>query len=110
MRVFLYSDNAEKSAKYTAHVCPAGDKDWEGYSADMPASWTERDGNRKRFEIRFTWGAAEVPDELGRYMIERGIAHKSRAMRRVKQLFDDAGNAVNELFDADGRSVNVRAE
>jgi hypothetical protein len=110
MRIFLYSDSAEKAASYIVHAAPAGDTDWPGYSPDMPAAWINRDGAPVRFEVDFKFGAAEVPDELGRYMVARGIAHSNRAMRKVRQLFDRAGNAITEIFDSEGRPVSMKAE
>jgi hypothetical protein len=110
MKVFLYSSSAEKAASYIVHASPAGDTDWDGYSPDFPAAWTNRDGAPVRFEVDFKFGAAEVPDELGKYMVARGIAHSSRAARKIRQLFDRAGNAITELFDSEGRRVDVRAD
>jgi hypothetical protein len=110
MKVFLYSSRAEQAATYIVHASPAGDTDWAGFSPDMPAAWVDRNGAPVRFEVDFKFGAAEVSDELGKYMVARGVAHKSRAMRKIKQLFDAAGNAVNELWDSEGRPVQVKAE
>jgi hypothetical protein len=110
MKVYLYSDRAEKSAKYNMHLCPAGDTAWSGHSSEMPKAWFERDGNPKRFEVNFAFGAAELPDDLARYALDRGLVHKTRALRKVRQLFDAAGNAVTELFDSEGRSVAVNAK
>jgi hypothetical protein len=112
MKVYLYSDRAEQSAKYTVHAAPAGDVEFTGgHAGSMPTSWFERDGTTpKRFEINFKFGAAEIPDDLAKYMLDRGLVHKSRAMRKIRQLFDAAGNAVTELFDADGKRVSMKVD
>jgi hypothetical protein len=106
MKIYLHSDMAERSSKYVVHVAPAGDVEFLK-TGDLPASWSNPDGTPRRFEVNFVFGVAEVEDSLGKYMVARGLCHPSRMMRKVRQLFDAAGNAVTELFDSQGRSVRV---
>jgi hypothetical protein len=66
---------------------------------ELSAAWTFAGGRPKQFEIAFAFGAAEVRDDLGRYMVERGIAHKRRMLRKVRQLFDRLGKPLEEVLD-----------
>jgi hypothetical protein len=45
--------------------------------------------------------AAEVRDDLGRYMVERGVAHRHRMLRKVRQLFDRFGKPLEEVFESE---------
>ena len=107
-KVYLHSDAAEKAAKYVVNLAPAGDTAFLK-ADDCPAEWKLADGSPRQMQVDFAFGAAEVDSKLANYMVLRGIAHRSRMMRRVGQLFDAAGNLVTELFDAKGRSVAVQA-
>jgi hypothetical protein len=100
LKVYLHGDNAEKSSYYTVTVAPAGDTLFVR-GGDVLDDWKLADGSAKQFEIVFDHGVAEVDDCLGNYMIARGIAQKSRLVRKVRQLFDNLGRAVN-ISIADG--------
>lgn len=104
MKVYLHSDRAEKSAVYPMHLAPAADP---AIALDgMPADWKLPDGTAKQMEITFVYGVAEVSDEVGRYMIARGLAHKSRLLRRISQLFDARGEPI-DAFDQYGQRVTL---
>jgi hypothetical protein len=64
-------------ANHTLITAPAGHLPKEFESED----WWDDTGERRRpktFEVKFTFGQAEVPDPLGRYLIETGQAMKHR--------------------------------
>ncbi len=48
-----------------------------------------------------------MPEDLGRYLIERGIAQRSRMLRKVRQLFDRFGKPLTEVFDEHGVPVTM---
>lgn len=104
MRVFLHSDNAERQAKYVMTVAPAADTDFVE-NAHILDEWKLADGGARQIEVTFVFGAAEVPDSLGRYMAARGLAHRSRMLRKVFQLYDRLGKPIEEVFDASGQRV-----
>lgn len=105
MRIYLHSDRAEKSATYPMHLSPASDVGI--VQGEVPSDWKNPDGSAKQITIDFVYGAADVPHELGKYMVERGLANKSRLLRKVSQLFDRHGTPIDEVFDKDGQRVNL---
>ena len=113
MRIFLHSDAAEKAARYVVTIAPAGDVEFVKPS-DMPQgqfdSWALADGRPKQFEIVFAFGAAEVRDDLARYMVDRGIAHKHRMLRKVRQMFDRFGKPLEEVFDERGERILLEGQ
>lgn len=64
-------------ADHTVIVAPAGHlpKEFEA------ASWWDDTGEKRKplqFNVVFHYGEAEVPDDLGRYMVAAGLAMKHR--------------------------------
>lgn len=105
MKVYLHSDRAEKSKVYPMHLAPAADP---GIAIDgVPAAWKNADGSAKQIAIDFVYGVADVSDEIGKYLVARGIAHRSRLLRKISQLFDSKGQPIGEVFDADGQRVEL---
>lgn len=102
MKVYLHSTRAELSKSYPMHLAPADDV---LFVSAAPDEWRNRDKTAKQITVDFVYGAVEVPDELGKYMIARGIAHKSRLLRRISQLFDRNGDPIEAVFDADGKRI-----
>jgi hypothetical protein len=106
MKVYLHSESAERSAKYHLFACPAGDNEFVRLD-DCPREWFMPDGEtRRNIPVAFEFGACEVPDSLGKYLIARGVAHKSRLARKVRQFFDAAGKVIGGgVFDEHGRPM-----
>lgn len=104
MKIYLHSDRAERQASYTVTVAPAADADFVSKEHILD-EWKLADGNAKQIEVKFAFGVAEVSDPIGRYMIARGLAHRSRMLRKVFQLFDRAGEPIEEVFDSAGQRV-----
>lgn len=109
MRVYLHSDNAEQQSRYVVTISPAGDTDFVA-SADVIKDWTFADGRPKQFEVIFAYGVATVADEIGKYMVARGIAHRTRLFRAVQKLFTREGNPIEEVYDEHGRPVMFGGE
>lgn len=103
MKVYLHSDNAERSSRYPVHVCPAADVDFVK-SEHVLDEWKLADGKPRQFEIIFKNGVAEVEDPLGKYMVARGIASSGRLVRVLRQLFTQDGKPVNVSVE-DGELV-----
>jgi hypothetical protein len=86
MIVYLHgSPDKPPVAEHTVIVCPAVDVrqpvGTDGKRADPPADWVDYvDGETKpkQIPVKFFHGQAEVPDLLGKYMVERGLAQKTR--------------------------------
>lgn len=109
MKIYLHSDNAEKVPRYPMTVSPAGDTAFVPSNDCLP-EWKHPNGEPKQIEVVFKFGSAEVDDRLGAYMVARELAHKSRMLRRVFQLFDRTGKAIDEVFDKEGRPVLLDKE
>lgn len=65
MKIYLHSDRAERNAKYTVHVSPAGDAGFVR-EVDMRDDWKLPDGTPKQFAIDFAFGVAQVEDLLAK--------------------------------------------
>lgn len=103
MRVYLHSDRAEQAKSYPMTVAPAADAAF--VTGEVPKAWMETDGRAKQIEINFVHGSAEVEDQLAVYLIRRGLAHRTRLVRAVKQFFNRHGQPVEELFDERGVAI-----
>src|SRR5579863_5782344 len=68
MKVYNHGLNA----KHVLYVQPAVDY------PEAPAEWKEADGRPKLFSIEFVRGVAEVDKNLGDYLIEKGLAKKTK--------------------------------
>lgn len=60
---------------HTLFVAPAAED-----ATARVAEWQDKDGNPKTISVQFKGGAAEVPDNLGRFLVEHGHALKSRPL------------------------------
>jgi hypothetical protein len=60
---------------HTIYVAPAK----EDPSATV-SDWVDRDGNPITFPVIFRGGKAEVSDSLGRFLIDKKLAKKSRPL------------------------------
>lgn len=110
MKIYLHSESAEKSAQYPLIVSPAGDQEFVTAEDAKNKGWFNAKGDAIQYQVDFVYGVAEVETSLGRYMVDRGLAHKSRIIRRVSQLFDAAGNAIGAVFDRHGQRVLLEGD
>lgn len=49
------------------------------------SDWHEADGRPRLIEINFSFGCADVPDNLGRYLIDKGLAQETMIITEVAQ-------------------------
>ena len=83
MIIFIHgSPSKPPVAEHTIFVAPGAHLHGR---ADLPADWfdtTQKDAGGeplpKTFPVKFFHGQAEVPDNIGKYMITHGLAEKSR--------------------------------
>lgn len=76
MFVYLITEAARQQPCHIMHVCPAADAEGrEG--AEAPSEWVSDNNEPLPFAVEFSYGKAEVPDHLGRYLVRRGLARKS---------------------------------
>lgn len=108
MKIYLHSENAERHPKYVVTIAPAGDVEFVS-SEDCKPEWKNAKGDPLQIEVVFDRGVAEVNDSIGKYMVARGIAMKSRLLRRVQQLFDRSGRPIYEVFDQHGTPILLDA-
>ncbi len=78
MRVYLVSPTGRDQAYHKMSVAPAGDRAF--VKGEVPADWVNDENRPLNLEVDFVHGVAEVSDELGRYLIARGLARKSRIL------------------------------
>ena len=71
--MFVYVPH--KKASHTMFVCPAGDPFLKG---EKPSDWVDNENNPITFQIEFKHGKSEVDDKIGKYMIDRGLARKTK--------------------------------
>jgi hypothetical protein len=71
--VFIHGDGERPPpAMHFMMATPAAD-----IQGEVPASWVDTLNRPKEFQLQFVHGRAEVDDELGKYLIKKGYAHKS---------------------------------
>jgi hypothetical protein len=74
MRIYLNGERASRASSYKVNVSPAGHlKDTEACS-----EWVTEANEPKTFPVEFVYGVAEVPSNLGQYMVKYGLAQRSR--------------------------------
>lgn len=73
MKVYKHGS---KEQNHTVFVTPAID------CTDV-VEWKEDDGREKMFEVKFINGVAEVPKNLGKYLIDYGQAKGSKIITDI---------------------------
>lgn len=69
----VYLTGGSKAPSHRMHICPAND-----IKGEVPAEWVTEHNEPLNIVVEFKHGVAEVPDNLGKYLISRGIARKTR--------------------------------
>ena len=74
--MLIYNQGALTSLKpsFSIHVCPAADIVGE----ECPADWLDEQDKPLNIEVEFRYGRAEVPSNLGAYLIRAGLAAKTQ--------------------------------
>jgi len=74
MHVYLHGDGVRPPPEYHyMYACPGAHLE----NTALPVGWVDALNRPKTFDILFVHGRAEVDDELGRYLIKHGFAHKT---------------------------------
>ena len=71
MFVFL----PHKNANHTMHITPAADP---RIKTEVPSEWVNDKNEPLTFQVEFVRGKAEVDENIGRYLIEMGLANKTK--------------------------------
>jgi hypothetical protein len=74
MVVYLTGEGCAARSLHSLLVCPGA----ELPGAECPADWIDADGKRKTFTVDFRFGRAEVPSNIGQYLVAKGYASKTR--------------------------------
>jgi hypothetical protein len=85
MYVYLNGDNPRGHPNYVVRVAPAADNYFTN-AEDCPSDWKEANGSAKQIDIVFAYGRAEVDENMGRYLVKRGIAERSRIIQAARAL------------------------
>lgn len=84
--MFVYLDAPRPAPRHTMFVCPGKDSD--------AAEFKDSEGKPEQFAVVFENGRAEVPDALGRWMVDHGVAKSTSLFvprRRKVILLPDGG-------------------
>lgn len=73
MKVYLPNAVAKTQSVHLLHICPAGHLKGQ----EMPSDWVDDENKPVNFTIKFQFGEAEVPSEIGKYLVEYGMAKKT---------------------------------
>ncbi len=73
MKVYIRSPKARLQKDFVMNIAPASDVK----NMEIPPDWFDDQGKPRQFNVMFEYGAAEVEDEIGRYLIAKGYAAKS---------------------------------
>ena len=71
--MFVYLPH--KNANHTMHISPAADPRIRG---EVPTAWVNDKNEPLTFQVEFVRGKAEVDSDIGNYLIEQGLALKSK--------------------------------
>ena len=79
-QVYVYLTGAKErgNPSHILRVCPGALVP----KNEVPAEWME-DGEFKKFELNFVHGRCSVDEQLGKLLIEKGIAQKTNLIRRT---------------------------
>lgn len=69
MKVYLHGETQRNGFHYL-HVQP-------GNEFKENSDWKDSDGSAIMFSIPFQYGMAEVADNLGQYLLDKGLAQRS---------------------------------
>lgn len=73
MKVYALGQKARISPSFLMVIAPAGDVQ----NQEVPSHWVDENNKPVQFNINFEFGAAEVDDTIGRYLIEKGLAKRT---------------------------------
>jgi len=74
LKIYLSGERASLAPSHSVYVCPARHLEGE----DMPEGWVTDKNEPVDITVEFHYGIADVPSNLGAYMLKYGLASKSR--------------------------------
>ena len=74
MKVYATGEKAAVQKSYIISICPA--KHLEGQ--EVPSDWVDDKNVPLEFNVEFVYGAAEVSDSIGKYLIKHQMAKRSK--------------------------------
>ncbi|MFG1388815.1 hypothetical protein [Xanthobacter versatilis] len=73
MKIYATGFRAFETARVHVYVTPGARRESD------PVEWWVGETPRM-YDVEFNYGAAEVPDELGKYMLDHGMAGRSKVV------------------------------
>lgn len=77
MKIYCMGDKPSQQASFTMSIAPAA----VVQNTEVPAHWVEQSGDKivpVQFNIEFIYGVAEVEDSLAKFLLQHGLAKRSR--------------------------------
>jgi hypothetical protein len=81
--VYLNGNKERRNSSHFLHVAPAF-APIEGLKT--PSHWLDRDGNPETLKVEFKFGAAEVENVLGEWLISTGTAQRGNLRQTGRSL------------------------
>ncbi len=78
MKVYLSGGRAAAAREHIVYVSPAKHMQDLENDSEMPSDWVSETNEPLTFPITFSFGEAEVPSNMGRYLLKYGLASKTR--------------------------------
>lgn len=75
MKVYIPTDR-NRPTSHTIYCTPGGDVEF--CKGDVPSEWKDQEGNALSIPVTFKNGMADIPNNLGDYLIARGLARKTK--------------------------------
>jgi hypothetical protein len=84
MKVYATGEKPSRQPVFLMSVAPAATV----RNREVPAHWVDDNNNPVQFNIEFKYGAAEVEDDIGQYLVDSELARRTRLIL-PRQLNDD---------------------
>ncbi len=79
MKIYLTGEREKANPAHIMYVAPAADK--RNAPTNIPSDWLDDEKKPRTFPITFVHGRADVPDQLGNYLVKTGQAAASSLLR-----------------------------
>ena len=82
MKVYTTGEKSSVQSNYFLSICPG---EHLGAEAAETSEWFDEKNQPLQFHVEFKHGIADVPENIGRYLVKHGLASKSRfVLPRIK--------------------------
>ena len=75
LKVYVTGEKAVAQKSFIMSICPARHLEGQG---EVPSDWVDEKNNPIEFNVEFVYGAAEVSDSIGKYLIKHQLAKRSK--------------------------------